>query len=111
MFCKHTVLMLAAALAATLLIAPLARAQNGYPTKPVRLIVAFPPGQAPDIVARLLADELTKTWGKQAIVDNRAGDASVGAGPARTAGRDEIRARRAREVDRRCTPCEREGGL
>ena len=59
------------------LLAPLAYAQESFPTKPVRLIVAFPPGQATDIVARLFADELTKMWGKQVIVDNRAGGASV----------------------------------
>ena len=59
------------------LVAPFAHAQEAFPTKPVRMIVAFPPGQATDIVARLFADELAKVWGKQVIVDNRAGGASV----------------------------------
>lgn len=58
-------------------IASLAHAQDTFPTKPVRMIVAFPPGQATDIVARLFAEELTKMWGKQVIVDNRGGGASV----------------------------------
>ena len=71
--------------AALLLAAAAAHGQETYPTKPVRMIVAFPPGQATDIVARLFAEELTKIWGKQVIVDNRAGGASV---PGTMAGRN-----------------------
>lgn len=72
------------AFGATLALATTAHAQE-FPTKPVRMIVAFPPGQATDIVARLFADELTKVWGKQVVVENRAGGASV---PGTTAGRN-----------------------
>src|SRR5581483_3702026 len=75
--------MLAAALVVAA--APVGAQQVNFPTKPVRMIVAFPPGQATDIVARLFADELTKMWGKQVIVDNRAGGASV---PGTTVGRN-----------------------
>ena len=44
-----------------------------FPTRPVRLIVPYAPGGATDITARQLSDGLTKAWGQQVIVDNRAG--------------------------------------
>ena len=44
-----------------------------FPSKPVRIIVAFPPGGATDIVARTMAPKLSDAWGQQVIVDNRAG--------------------------------------
>jgi len=44
-----------------------------FPTKPVRIIVAFPAGGGTDIVARVLAPKLTEAWGHQVLVDNRAG--------------------------------------
>ncbi len=52
---------------------PAARAQNSFPSKPVRLLVPFPPGGAVDIVARTLADELCKRWPTNIIIDNRPG--------------------------------------
>lgn len=48
-----------------------------FPTKPVRIIVAFPPGGGTDIVARIVAQKLSEMWGQQAIVDNRAGASGV----------------------------------
>jgi tripartite-type tricarboxylate transporter receptor subunit TctC len=44
-----------------------------WPTKPVRIVVAYPPGGSTDIAGRLLADRLTKTLGQQVVVENRGG--------------------------------------
>ncbi len=47
-----------------------------YPSRPVRVIVPYPPGIAPDIATRLLADSLSQKLGQQFIVDNRPGGAA-----------------------------------
>ncbi len=57
------------------LVAP-ASAQS-FPSRPARIIVPFPPGQAADIFARLVADRLTVAWGQPVVVENRAGGAGV----------------------------------
>lgn len=65
----------AALAAATGLCAP-ARAQ-AYPTRPIRIVVPYPPGSGTDIVARLLAQKITENWGQQVIVDNKPGAGAI----------------------------------
>jgi tripartite-type tricarboxylate transporter receptor subunit TctC len=48
-------------------------AAQSYPSKPVRFIIPFPPGGPTDIVGRLAADRLSRTWNVQVIADNRPG--------------------------------------
>ena len=50
---------------------------SDFPAKPVRYVVTFGAGGSPDIVGRIVADQLTRLWGQQVIVDNRAGVAGV----------------------------------
>src|SRR5580700_4671946 len=53
----------------------IARADD-YPSRPVRIIVPYPPGIAPDIATRLLTDSLSQKFRQQFIVDNRPGGAA-----------------------------------
>ena len=46
---------------------------QSYPAKPVRLVAAYPPGGSIDVVARLVAQQLTEAFGRQVIVENRSG--------------------------------------
>ena len=48
-------------------------AAQSYPARPIRMIVPFPPGGAPDLFARLIGDNLVASFGQQVIVDNRPG--------------------------------------
>lgn len=48
-----------------------------YPKRPIRLIVPYPPGGATDILARIVGQELTKSWEQQVVIDNRPGAGAV----------------------------------
>src|SRR5687768_5152603 len=53
--------------------AGLAGAQMGYPSKPIRLMVPFPPGGSTDIVARIVAQKLGAQLGQSLVIENRGG--------------------------------------
>ena len=54
-------------------LAPVAAAQEGYPSSPLRMVVGFPPGGTVDVVSRLLAQKLTKQLSVNIFVDNKPG--------------------------------------
>ncbi|HEX6528434.1 MAG TPA: tripartite tricarboxylate transporter substrate binding protein, partial [Burkholderiales bacterium] len=56
-----------------LLFFPLAVLAQGYPSKPVRVIVPYPPGTTPDIIGRTLAERLQAAFGQPFVVENRSG--------------------------------------
>lgn len=55
------------------LAAVLPAAAQGYPNRPVKIVVAFPPGTSTDILARLVADNLSKSLGQPFVIDNKPG--------------------------------------
>ena len=59
--------------AVALIVFSAAAAAQGYPNKPIRLVVGYPPGGSGDFTTRLIADELSKDLGATVIVENKAG--------------------------------------
>ncbi|MCE5283056.1 MAG: tripartite tricarboxylate transporter substrate binding protein [Deltaproteobacteria bacterium] len=48
-----------------------------YPTKPIRFVVPYPPGGSSDIMARILGQKFTESWGQSVIIDNRPGASAI----------------------------------
>jgi tripartite-type tricarboxylate transporter receptor subunit TctC len=68
-----------AALACTLVVQP-AAAQSGYPVKPIRWIVPWPPGGGADVLSRMLSPKVSEALKQQIVIDNRGGAAgNIGA--------------------------------
>ncbi|MFB9266760.1 Bug family tripartite tricarboxylate transporter substrate binding protein [Bradyrhizobium erythrophlei] len=64
-----------------LLLSPGGAAQAGWPERPVKMIVTFPPGSANDAAARIFADALSRRWGKPVVVEDRTGaEGTIGVG-------------------------------
>ncbi len=68
------------AVAALIAVLPAAIAQQGYPNRPIRLIVGYPPGGAVDLIARLYGQALSVSMGQPVVIENRPGSGSTLAG-------------------------------
>jgi tripartite-type tricarboxylate transporter receptor subunit TctC len=73
---RRQFLHLAAGAAALPAVSRIARAQ-AYPSRPVRIIVGFAPGQAIDIVTRIIGQWLSELLGQQFIIENRPGAGGI----------------------------------
>jgi tripartite-type tricarboxylate transporter receptor subunit TctC len=73
---RHRMLCVAAAMLFALSLPGMANAST-FPVRPVRIVLALPPGGAPDIIARILGNKLTEQLAQQVIVDTRPGGSGV----------------------------------
>ena len=72
---RPTIMRIAAALALSAVVLPGTAHAQSWPTKPIRLLVGFPPGGPTDIVARIVGEKISSQVGQQVVVDNRPGAA------------------------------------
>jgi tripartite-type tricarboxylate transporter receptor subunit TctC len=63
----------AAVLAACAALAIPSAQADTYPSKPIRMVVGFPSGGAPDILARIFSEKISPSWGQPVVVDNKPG--------------------------------------
>src|SRR6202522_3238537 len=70
---KRNTMALIAALVSAAGLSGNARAQSGYPDKPVRIVVDSAVGSANDVTARIVADQLGKIWNQQVVIFNQPG--------------------------------------
>src|SRR5687767_12056294 len=70
---RRTFLKQVAALSASIAAAPLAFGQADWPSRPIRMIVPYPPGGALDPIARILGARLTTLLGQPIVIENRPG--------------------------------------
>ncbi len=61
-----------AAVLATAFAAPVAQAET-FPARPIRIVVGFPTGGAPDTLARIVSEKISPSWGQPVVVDNKPG--------------------------------------
>jgi tripartite-type tricarboxylate transporter receptor subunit TctC len=64
-------------LSALILVLPLLVQAQSYPSRPVRLVVPFPPGGSVDVVARALTPKLSERMGQQVVIENRSGASGI----------------------------------
>src|SRR5581483_8920365 len=62
---------------ALMLLLPLAAHAADWPTRPIHLIVPYPPGGSTDVAARLVGDALTRALGQQVVVENKSGAGGI----------------------------------
>lgn len=70
---KNALAAFALATSAILSFPSAAAVSDAYPTRPMRVIIPYPPGGTSDILARLIGSKITESWKQQVIVDNRTG--------------------------------------
>jgi len=79
---KSQLLAGAALLTAALICGPAIGQVTNYPTKPVRMVIPYPPGGAVDTLARATGNELSKAWGQPVVIESKPGAAGVTAAAA-----------------------------